>query len=433
MINQRDMIMKAALGSEKNIGKIWTKDFVNIFILNFVMSMGQFMMSTLVPKYAYTLGAAASIVGMVTGAFAVTALALRPIAGPAMDYFKKNRLLTVAIGLMTLSFIGYSLARSIPMLVVARLIHGMAMSVSAPLSLALVSNIVPEDKMASGLGLFSLGSAIATAIGPTVGLKMADIISYNATFFICAFLMLLAFILSFQLKAEVSEKTEGFRISLKQIIAPEVLLPTLVMFFLIFAFSGINSFIAIYGELSGVKDIGLYFTASAICMIFIRPMSGRIADKYGHDKSVIPGLIIFIAALVLISFSHSLPMFILAGIVTALGFGSSQPIIQTMNMQLVPKARRGAAGNTNFLGVDCAFLIGPTIAGVVITNVHNSTGNEVLGFTTMFRVMIVPVVIAMIIFWLCRKKLLAKIKMLQVQHEIDNSESEIIAQENPAV
>lgn len=76
--------------NEKNAGKIWTKDFVNIFILNFVMSMGQFMMSTLIPKYAYQLGAAASVVGIVTGVFAITALVLRPIAGPAMDYFKRT-------------------------------------------------------------------------------------------------------------------------------------------------------------------------------------------------------------------------------------------------------------------------------------------------------------------------------------------------------
>lgn len=396
--------------SGKNAGKIWTKAFINIFILNFVMSMGQFMMNTLIPKYAYHLGAAASVVGMVTGAFAVTALVLRPVAGPAMDYYKKNRLLSFAIGLITLSFIIYGFSRSITMLFVARLIHGIAMSVSAPLSLALVSNILPRDKMASGLGVYSLGSAIATAIGPSIGLGLADLISYNAAFFICAGLMLASFLLSFLLKSETPQRTQKFKISLYQIIAPEVLLPTLVIFFVAFAYSGINSFIAIYGSLSGVKEIGLFFTASAICMIFTRPISGRIADRYGHDKAIIPGLAILIAALVLISFSRTLPMFILAGAVTALGFGSSQPLLQTMIMQLVPKERRGAAGNTNFIGIDCAFLIGPSVAGFVVTTIHNSTGNEILGYSTMFRVMILPVIIAFIFFWINRKKLLAQIK-----------------------
>lgn len=420
--------MNSLNSRDTNADRIWSKAFISIFILNFVMSMGQFMMNTLIPLYAYDLGADARTVGLVTGAFAVTALALRPIAGPSMDYFKKNRLLTCSIGMIAVAFVFYGLSRSIFMLVIARLFHGFAMSVSAPLSLAIVSNIVPNDKMASGLGIFSLGAAIATAIGPTIGLKLAHAISFNATFFICAFLMLVSFVLSLQLKSETPNRSGGFKISFRQIIAPEVLVPTLVMFFLVLAYSGINSFIAIFGELNGIKDIGLYFTASAVCMIFIRPISGRIADKFGHDKSILPGLFILIGALILISFSSTLPMFILAGAVTAFGFGSSQPLIQTMNMQLVPKERRGAAGNTNFMGVDCAFLVGPAIAGSVINTVQKRTGSEILGFSMMFRTMIVPVVIAMVIFWLAKKKLMTRIKTLPQSFETMSTEVQIKAE-----
>ena len=236
--------------------------------------------------------------------------------------------------------------------------------------------------------------------------------------------MLLAFILSFLLKEDDAERSQRFKISINKIIAPEVLLPTLIIFFLAVAFSGINSFIAIYGDLNGVKEIGLYFTTSAICMIFIRPISGKIADRYGHDKSIIPGLILFIASLMIISFSHSLPMFILAGVFTAFGFGSSQPLIQALSMQLVPKARRGAAANTNFWGVDCAFLIGPALAGSVATGVFDSTGNEILGFSTMFRVMIIPVIIALVIFWVHKKKLLSKAKAQQELVALENQEME---------
>lgn len=396
-----------------NKEKIWSKDFVTIFIVSFVMSMGQFMMNTLIPKYAYQLGGAASVVGMVTGMFAVTALGIRPLAGPAMDYFKKNRILSLSIGLITVAFVVYGFAKSIPMLIAARLIHGIGIGVSAPLSLALVSNILPPGKMASGLGVFGLGSAIATAIGPSIGLKLADVIGYNSTFFVCTGLMGTCFFLSLCVMADAPNRTGRFSISLKQIVTPEIILPTLVIFFEVVAFSSINAFIAIFGGLTGVKDIGLYFTANAVCLIFIRPFSGRFADKYGPDKTIIPGLVIFAFALVLTSFCRTLPMFILAGAVSALGFGISEPIIQAMNMQLVPKERRGAAGNTNFMGVDIGFLVGPTVAGFVITQVQKVTGNELLAFSVMYRVMVLPTAIALILFLLIRKKLLARIKELR--------------------
>jgi MFS family permease len=412
-IKKRKVQMDIAEIRDNSKEKIWSKAFLNIFIVNFVMSMGQFMMSTLIPKYVDQLGGEATVVGVVTGIFAVTALGIRPVAGPAMDYFNKNRLLSLTFGLITLSFVCYGFAKSITMLIIARLIHGLGMGFAAPLSLALVSNILPSSKMASGLGIFSLGSAIATAVGPTIGLNLASLIGYNFTFFICAMLLFSCFLLSLKLKGDVPVRGERFRITLKQVIAPEVLLPTLVLFFQIVAYSSINAFIAIFGGLNGVEDIGLFFTASAVCLIVVRPFSGRFADKYGIDKSVIPGFLIFIAALVYISFCRSLPMFLLAGVITALGFGISEPIIQAMNMQLVPKERRGAAGNTNFVGIDCGFLIGPTLAGAVITTVQNSTGDVIVGYTAMYRVMTIPVILALIIFVVTRKKLLARIKAQQ--------------------
>jgi MFS family permease len=409
-------------GSESS-EKIWTKDFITIFILSFVMSMGQFMMNTLIPKYAYQLGGAASVAGMVTGIFAVTAIGIRPVAGPAMDYFKKNRMLSISIGLITLSFVVYGFARSIPMLVMARLIHGMGIGISAPLSLAIVSNILPRNKMASGLGVFSLGSVIATAVGPTIGLKLAGIIGYNNTFFICTGLMATCFFLSLRVRSEEPTRAARFKISLNQIIAPEAILPTIVILFQIISFSSINAFIAIYGGLTGVTDIGLYFMANALCLVFIRPLSGRFADKFGLDKLIIPGLFIFIGALILTSFCRTLPMFIVAGAVTALGFGLSEPMIQTMNMQLVPRERRGAAGNTNYMGIDVGMLIGPMLAGFVITNVKQATGNELLGFSTMYRVMVIPTIIAIVIFLLNRKKLLARVKAQHSAAETAISES----------
>lgn len=399
--------------SSGNTEKIWTKDFVNIFVVSFVMNMGQFMMGTLIPKYADQLGGGATVVGMVTGIFAVTALGIRPIAGPAMDYFKKNRLLSISIGVISVSMICYGFAHSITVLIIARLIHGLGMGVAGPLSLALVSNVLPRGKMASGLGVFSLGSAVATAVGPTLGLKLSTVIGYNNVFFISAALMVSCFMLSLQLKSEVPAGRARFRISLKQMIAPEVLIPTMVIFLQVLAHSSINAFIAIFGGLCDVDDIGLFFTASAVCLIVIRPLSGRIADRYGLDKTVIPGLLIFMASFLLISFSRSLPMFLLAGAVSALGYGISEPIIQTMNMQLVPKERRGAAGNTNFMGIDLGLLIGPTLAGLIITNVQSSTGNELLGYTVMYKVMIIPVIASVILFAVFRKKLRCRISALQ--------------------
>lgn len=390
---------------------IWTKDFILLFVISFFMCMGQFMTNTLLPKYAYSLGAVASVVGVVSSMFAVTALGIRPIAGPAMDYFKKNKLLTAAQGVLILALLLYGCAKSISVIIAARLLHGIGIGVAMPLCIALASNSLPAGKMISGIGIFSLGQAIASAVGPTLGLRLSAIFGYNSTFFICSGLVAVSFMLTLFLQNDTPSPTARFKLSLKSIIVPEAVLPSILLFFIFISFACINYFVVIYGGLRGITDIGLFFTVYALALVITRPFGGKLADRFGMDKMVIPGIIVFAVGFVLLFFAHTLPMFLLAAALSAFGFGASEPSIQTLSMQLVSKERRGAAGNTTFMGIDCGNLVGPTVAGFIVTGVQGATGSEVTGFSVMYLIMLLPVAVAFIIFLSNRKKIMEKIRL----------------------
>ncbi|WP_141504692.1 MFS transporter [Paenibacillus luteus] len=385
---------------------IWNPTFTYIFIINVALNMAQFMMNTLIPNYAEHLGATAVIIGVVSSLFAVTALGIRPIVGPATGYFRNNRLLAVAVGIIALAFVSYAFADSISILMLGRLLHGIGMGFLAPLSLALASDALPSSKLASGIGIFSLGQAVATAVGPMLGLELVHAFGYSATFIIGAVIMLAVLLMALRLKTDVPDKSAGFKISLNNIIAVEVVVPSVIMFFLAGAYSCINSFILIYGKANGVKEIGLFFTAYAVCVLFSRPFSGRIADKYGLSTMLVPGIFIFALSFILISFARSLPMFLLAGAVSAFGYGICQPIIQTMCMKLVDKERRGIAGNTSYIGVDLGYLLTPTIAGAIVTYVQSRGGSPVEGYSIMFQTMTIPIIAAFVVFMMTRKRLL---------------------------
>lgn len=293
------------------------------------------------------------------------------------------------------------------MIIAGRLLHGIGMGFLAPVSLALASDALPESRIASGIGVFSLGQAIATAIGPMLGLELVQAYGYSAVFLISAGATCLVLVLSLRLKTEAPAPNQRFTISLDNIIATEVIIPTIIMFFLAGAFSCINSFILIYGGAIGIEEIGLFFTAYAVCLLFTRPVSGRISERYGVSATIIPGMLIFALSFVVISFSRSLPMFIFAGAVSACGYGICQPSIQTLCMKLVPSERRGVAGNTNYIGVDAGYLITPSIAGFIVSMVQDKGGTEVNGYAAMYRFMTIPIVIAFAVFLWNRKHLAA--------------------------
>jgi MFS family permease len=102
-------------------------------------------------------------------------------------------------------------------------------------------------------------------------------------------------------------------------------------------------------------------------------------------------------------------MFILSGVISAFGFGVCHPSLQTLCMRLVPKERRGVASNTSYLGTDLGFLVGPTLGGAIITLVQSTGGSVLLGYSVMFAVMIVPILVALGVFLFRKKALLGKI------------------------
>ena len=103
---------------------IWSFPYVTLMAVNFFQSMAAFMTNTTLPVYLDALGAATSMVGVVVGAFAITALLVRPFAGPAFDSFSRKKLLLVAQALICVSLVGYGLSSSVPMLFCVRLVHG---------------------------------------------------------------------------------------------------------------------------------------------------------------------------------------------------------------------------------------------------------------------------------------------------------------------
>lgn len=83
---------------------IWSVPFVVLMAVNFFQSMAAFMANATLPVFADSLGATASMVGVVVSSFTLSALLVRPFAGPAFDSFSRKRLLLIAQGIICLSF-----------------------------------------------------------------------------------------------------------------------------------------------------------------------------------------------------------------------------------------------------------------------------------------------------------------------------------------
>jgi MFS family permease len=375
---------------------IWNSTFISAFVVAQLVHLCTQMMNTLTAKYADYMNAPAPMIGFVTGIFALTALVFKMISAPALDTYNRKHVVMGATGVIFLAFVCYTLSFNVPMLIFSRLLQGAGQAFTTTGCLTIASDSLPPDKMSSGIGYFALTSAIAQAISPAIGLKLIGIVGYNTTFAILAGVMVIAIIYAARIKIDFV-RTNKFAIRMDSIIAKECLVPAFILFLLGMTFCVVNSFLILYAEGKGVgSNIGYFFTVYAVTMIFTRPTIGKLADRFGTVKVMIPSLIFFALSFMFISFSHTLFMFLLSGFISAFGYGGCLPAIQAVAMRSVPKERRGAASCTSYIGNDMGNLVGPTIAGFII---------EKLGYVSMWRIMIIPILIGMLFSIFFRRKI----------------------------
>jgi MFS family permease len=370
--------------------KIWNRVYTCVFISNALLFLGMQMVNTLVSKYADYLGATAAIVGIVSSLFAFTALFFKLFSGPAIDSFNRKYILMAAIFVIALSFFGFGISGTVEMLFIFRLVQGCGQAFTATCCLALAADSLPPNKFGVGIGTFTLAQAVCQAIGPALGLMLTKHIGYNLTFVIAGCCALCA-ILAASLINISYKKTSVFLISLNRIAAKEAAIPAVLLFFLQMTFSNINAFLILFADKRQVTNIGFFYTVYAVTMLIVPRTIGKLLDRWGAVRAIFPALLFFALSFFIISISSSLMIFLLAAVVSALGYGAAQPVVQTLCMKSVPETRRGTASGTSYIGQDLGNLAGPIIAGVIV---------EQFGYEIMWRLMILPVLIAMVLIFL---------------------------------
>ncbi len=376
-------------------GSIWNPTFLSICLINAFMNLSKQMSNSILSKYIDSLGATATVVGLVSSTFALAALIFKFFSGPALDSFNRKRIIIGAMLALGISFSGYSISTTVPMIIVFRFLQGAAQAFTATCLLTMASDTLPAEKFSTGVGMFALFETVAQAIGPTVGLGLMGIVGFSKTFLISALLMFASVLVVVFYKQPGFVKTKKFKISLGSIFAKESMQYATLLFIFNFAFCVVSTYLVIYAAQRGVENnIGFYFTLYACTMLFSRPLIGKLTDKYGACKVLIPALYCFILSYMIISVSNTLPMFLLASFISSFGTGACQPAVQALCMKCVPADRRGAASSTCYIANDLGTLIGAPVAGLIV---------EQWGYTVMWRAMTVPIFLAIALVICIRK------------------------------
>ncbi|MBY4605517.1 MULTISPECIES: MFS transporter [Bacillus] len=348
--------------------KMWSISFIFVTLSNAFLFMVFEMLLPTLPLFVTAIGGGAKQVGLVTGIFMISAIAIRPFAGVLAQRFNKKYLLIFGIVISACSTGAYYLASDVSVLLLIRLIHGAGFGLATTYFATIAAEIIPKERRGEGIGYFGVGETIAVSVGPMIGISALELYDFERLFLGGMSILLLAVLMAALVRRRPVAKDTGEKGRVKiKVLERRVLFPSFLILLVGIAASGIMSFFALYAIEKGFRSVGMFFFLIAAASFFIRLISGKIFDRFGAAAILIPASIFSIAGLSILYIAQTNAMFFTAAICYGFGFGSIFPAIQTWCINLVEEHEHEDAMGTFFNFFDMGIGGGSLLLGVVAT------------------------------------------------------------------
>jgi len=350
-------------GTPQKRPSLWTRDFALVCLFNLAIFISFQMLMPTIPVYVDRLGGNQAVIGLVTGIFTVSSVALRPWTGLGLDRYGRRGIWLAGTLVFVLAVAGYNWALSIALLMMLRVVHGAGWGVLTVSAATAATDLVPPPRRGEGMGFFGLGANLGMAFGPAVGFAVVNRFGFPNLFWASAVLAALASLLIFVVR--LPEVRRGQGAPPPALWEPTAVKPALLMSFATFIWGGVATFIALHAAEHGIANAGVYFTAYAVTLLLTRPTMGALFDRCGHRVVLVPGFLLLGISMVILGLADSLAAFLGAAVVGGLGFGSLHPALQALAVATCAPTRRGAAQATFTASFDLGIGVGAVALGLL--------------------------------------------------------------------
>lgn len=351
---------------------LWTKDFIILSLVNFFLIFVYLLLNATIALYALEeFDATTGQAGLTAGIFIIGALAGRLLAGGIIAKIQYKRLMMTGLVFFTLTILLYLADFGLSFFIFSRFLNGAALGVATTVIGTLVVLALPSAKRGEGIGYFAVSTAMATGLGPFVGLYMAQHTDFKMIFILCLLVGIMSTAIGFFVhvpnteQAEVEREGKGFRLS--NFIEPKALPISFIVLLMTFCFSSVLSYINLYAiELDLVSTASFFFIVYTVSVLVSRPFTGRLMDRIGPDYIMYPAFMVFGAGMVLLGTANSAAALLIAAALIGIGFGNISSISQTIAVSAAAPHRMGLATATFFIFFDIGNGFGPSLLGLVI-------------------------------------------------------------------
>lgn len=360
---------RPATGATAARYSLFTPGFVGVLLMAGLGFTAESILRTVVPLMVLDRGGDAVWVGVAAAGAALPSVVFRPFIGGWIDTWRHDLLLRIGAAVTALSTL-LLLLPGLLTLAVMRFVQGSGWATFSVSNHSLMAKLAPTHRRGEASGYFMAMPALATLIGPAVGVTLYVGAGEPPPLALALGLGLAAVVAAFvvripaQAAAERPAATESGGRVLERSAIPSTLMVTTFMaghsLFIVFP----PVYLASIGE--PVEVLALYYPIYGLVMTVSQLLVGRASDRLGRAASIRLGCSLAIVGFASAILLAGMAALIVAAIAYAMAISLVSPTLSALTIDRAPAGRLGAAMATYSLGYQLATGAFGVVWGVVI-------------------------------------------------------------------
>lgn len=351
--------------------RLYSAAFVAMAMANFsaAASFGVFFLFPLIIEKN---GGSKFDIGIIMGAFALSATLCRPGVAEIIDRLGRKHAYTIGSLLLTfLPFVylalGTDLTAVYPALLFLRIVHGVGLALCFTAAFTYVADIVPPARLNEGIGMFGISGLIGFAVGPLVAEYALTGWSEPAFFATASGLAAVGLVCHLPLaETLVRGGKKGVRIGFFTVLRrPKMLLVTILAILFGFGLAATGNFVAPLAAERRIAFVSVYFLCYSSAAVLVRLLGGRLADQVGERRIVPYGLTLTGAGLLVLPLVQGQAALAFAGLLGGCGHGLLYPALNSWAVRDESVMVRGKVTGIYTGALDAGNFSGSLLLGLI--------------------------------------------------------------------
>lgn len=359
---------------------LYTRRFLAITLVNFftASNLGAFY---LFPLFLVENRGTPADIGYMMGVFPMASVLSRPLISELINRLGRKRayalgcLIMLTMSLTYLAFSG-DIKNFYLSLLVVRAIHGVSGGLTFTAGFTYACDIIPENRMNEGIGLYGASGLLGFAIGPAIGETIIRHRGFSDYFLSTAILptigLLFLLLLPETYVHERSQESQTFFAVLRR---TKIIIVAVLMLILGIGVASTSGFASLFAQSRGIPFVSSYFLAYSGAAVAMRLLGGRFVDIVGESRVIPHALAVCGMGLLILIFVKSVLCLVFAGLVSGAAHGILFPSLNTMALRNEVLGQRAKI---------LAIVTGSFDAGVFMGSVALGQVGNYLGFPAIF-------------------------------------------------